>query len=152
MKLNTKDREILRLIQKDAKLTAREIARKIRSPITTVFAKIKRMEKEGIIKYYTAVLDNKKLDKPVTAFVFASFSKAENISQRQVVKEIARLPEVQEVHMITGDWDILLKVKERDLENVGRFVVDHLRIMKGIEKTLTTLALDSEKESTEILI
>ncbi len=152
MKLDAKDREILRLVQKNAKLTAREMARKINSPITTVFAKIKRMERDGIIKGYAAILDNKKLERPVTAFVFASFSKAERISQRDVVREISKMAEVQEVHIITGEWDIIMKIKEGDIEGVGKFVVDNLRTLKGVEKTLTILALDSEKESMEILV
>ena len=152
MKIDGKDREILRLVQKDAKMTAKEMSRKINSPITTVFAKIKRMEKEGIIKGYTAVLDSKKLDRPITAFIFTSFSKAEHTSQRDVVKEIGRMHQVQEVHIVTGDWDIIMKIKEKDIESVGKFVVDNLRGMKGIEKTLTVLALESEKESTEISI
>jgi len=151
MKLDENDRKILMLIQENARMTAKEIARKINSPITTVFAKIKRMEKEGIIKGYTAILDSKKLGKPVTAFIFASFSKSENVSQKQLVKEIAKMPEVQEVHIITGDWDILIKVKEKDVESIGSFVVDNLRAFKGIDKTLTVLALESEKESTKIL-
>jgi len=152
MKLDEKDKQILRMIQKDAKLTAREIARKINSPITTVFAKIKRMERDGIIKGYATIVDHKMLEKSVTAFIYASFSKGEHVSQRDVVREIAKLPHVQEVHMITGDWDMIIKIKEKDIDSIGKFVVDHLRTLKGIEKTLTTLVLGTEKESTEVLI
>jgi DNA-binding Lrp family transcriptional regulator len=74
LKLDEKDLAILNLLQKNCKMTAKEIAKKINSPITTVFAKIKRMEQQGIIKEYRAILDHKKLNFGVTAFILASFS------------------------------------------------------------------------------
>jgi Lrp/AsnC family leucine-responsive transcriptional regulator len=112
LKLDEKDLAILNLLQKNCKMTAKEIARKINSPITTVFAKIKRMEQQGIIKEYRAVLDHKKLDFGVTAFILASFSYRANkeetpLSQRVIAEQISKFPEVQEVHIISGDWDIL---------------------------------------------
>ncbi|MEM2937111.1 MAG: Lrp/AsnC family transcriptional regulator [Candidatus Bathyarchaeia archaeon] len=154
-KFDEKDMAILTLIQRDCKLTAREIAEKINAPITTVFAKIKRMEQQGIIKGYRAILDSKKLNFGVTAFILASFSyrigkNEETLSQRVIAEQIAKFPEVQEVHIIAGDWDILIKVKERDVDSVGKFVIDKLRTVKGIEKTLTCMVFDTPKETTVI--
>jgi len=155
-KTDEKDIEILTWLQKDCKLTAREIADKINSPITTVFAKIKRMEQQGIIKEYRAILDNKKLNFGVTAFILTSFSyrtgknEEQTLSQRLIAEQIAKFPEVQEVHIISGDWDILIKVKEKDVDSVGKFVVDKLRTVKGIEKTLTCIVFDTPKETTAL--
>jgi DNA-binding Lrp family transcriptional regulator len=148
-----KDLEILRMIQENSRLTAREISERIDLPITTVFAKIKRMERLGIVKAYHAVLDAAKLNMGTTAFILASFAYRKGkkaLSQRKVAKEIAQLPEVQEVHIISGDWDILIKVRARDVDAIGKFVVDKLRLVDGIEKTLTCLVFESEKESTAI--
>jgi Lrp/AsnC family leucine-responsive transcriptional regulator len=154
LKLDEKDIAILFLIQKDCKLTAREIARKIESPITTVFAKIRRMEEIGIIKEYRAVLDPKKLDCRTTAFILASVTYGvrndEMFSQRDKAAEIARFPEVQEVHIITGDWDLLIKLKAENVDSVGQFVIDKLRFIRGIEKTLTCMVFETCKETTEI--
>lgn len=157
MKLDEKDKAILKLLQENCKLTAREIAERIDAPVTTVFAKIKRMEQLGIIREYRAILDHKKLDFGVTAFILASFSyrtggNEQTLSQRQIAEQIAKFPEVQEVHIISGDWDILIKVRDKDVDSVGRFVVDKLRTVKGIEKTLTCLVFDTPKETTSILI
>ncbi len=153
-KIDPKDLEILVLLQKDCKLTAKEIARTIDSPVTTVFAKIKRMEELGIIKAYNAVLDADKLDKGTTAFILASVSYGSKDtaqqSQRRIAKDIAKFPEVEEVHIITGDWDIIIKVKERDVAAIGRFVIDKLRPVQGIEKTLTCMVFETEKETTNI--
>ncbi|MEM3442268.1 MAG: Lrp/AsnC family transcriptional regulator [Candidatus Bathyarchaeia archaeon] len=156
-KLDDKDRAILNLLQSNCRLTAREIATKINSPITTVFAKIKRMEEIGIIKGYKAILDAQKLQFGTTAFILASVSyrtkdNATLISQRDIAKEISGFPEVQEVHIITGDWDLLIKVRAENVDDVGKFVIDKLRLVKGIEKTLTCMVFETCKETTEIPI
>ena len=154
-KLDQKDMAILTLVQRNCRLTAREIAGKINSPITTVFAKIKRMEELGIIKEYRAVLDPKKLDCGTTAFILASVTygvrnEEKPFSQRDKAAEIAKFPEVQEVHIITGDWDLLIKLRTESIDSIGRFVIDKLRFVRGIEKTLTCMVFETCKETTEI--
>ena len=155
MSVDERDIEILRLLQEDAKVSAKEISRRIGSPITTVYSRIKKLEESGIIKGYKPVLDYAKLGRPTTALILASFTYRlsgveEPLDQRQIAREVARFPEVQEVHIISGDWDILIKVKERDVAAVGRFVVDKLRKVRGIEKTLTCMVFDTAKETLDI--
>jgi Lrp/AsnC family transcriptional regulator, leucine-responsive regulatory protein len=155
-KLDEKDLAILTLIQENSKLTANQIAKKINTPITTVFAKTKRMEEMGIIKQYRAILSPEKLNLSTAAFILAAVSySAKNedgtpISQRQVAEEIARFPEVQEVHIITGDWDLLVKLRAENVDAVGKFVVDKLRSIKGLDKTLTCMVFETVKESTSL--
>jgi DNA-binding Lrp family transcriptional regulator len=151
--LDSGDLKVLRMIQDNCRFTAREISDRTGLPVTTVFAKIKRIERLGLVKGYHAVLNARELGAGTTAFVLASFAyKSEEriVSQRKVAKEIASFPEVQEVHIISGEWDILIKVKAKDVDMVGKYVVDKLRLVKGIEKTLTCLVFESEKESTSI--
>jgi Lrp/AsnC family leucine-responsive transcriptional regulator len=154
-KLDEKDLAILTLIQENSKLTANQIAKKINAPITTVFAKIKRMEEMGIIKQYRAILSPEKLNLTTAAFILASVSYRtkddENpITQRDVAEEIARFPEVQEVHIITGDWDLLVKLRAENVEAIGKFVVDKLRRIKGLDKTLTCMVFETVKETTSL--
>jgi len=151
--LDSGDLKVLRIIQEDCRLTAREISGLTDLPVTTVFAKIKRMERLGLVKGYYAVLNARELGAGTTAFILASFSsksKDRVVSQRRVAKELTTFPEVQEVHIISGEWDILLKVKAKNVEAVGTFVVDKLRLVKGIDKTQTCLVFGSEKESLAI--
>jgi DNA-binding Lrp family transcriptional regulator len=153
--LDEKDLAILTLLQKNCRMTAREIARKINSPITTVFAKMRRMEQQEVIKEYRAILDSKKLNLGTTAFILASFSYRNGetpLSQRVIAEQIAKFPEVQAVHIISGDWDILIKIKEESVDAVGNFVIDKLRTVKGIEKTLTCMVFDTQKETTELTL
>jgi len=156
LKIDDKDLNILSLLQKNCRMTAKEIAQTIDAPVTTVFAKIKRMGELGVIKDYKAILNADKLGKGTTAFILASFSyrlkEGTQLSQRKIAKEIAKLLEVQEVHIITGDWDILIKVKEKDVGAIGNFVIDKLRMVEGIEKTLTCMVFETEKETTDILL
>lgn len=158
MKLDTSDMALLGILQRDAKKTAKDLGRDLDMPVTTVYAKIKRMEELGFIRRYTAILDAPKLGFTAIAFVLATFSYRSSpgaevtLSQREVAKEVATFPEVQEVHVISGDWDLLIKVKTTDIDAVGRFVVDKLRTVRGIEKTITCMVFDTAKETTEISI
>ncbi len=156
IKLDKQDIEILRILQQNCRLSANEIAKKTGILTTTVYAKIKRMEQLGVIKSYNAVLDSKKLGKPDTAFVMVSFSyrlSGEKVlSQREIAKKIATFPEAQEVHIITGEWDLLVKVKAENIDAVGKFVVDKLRKIAGVDKVITSMVFRTEKESLEIEI
>jgi DNA-binding Lrp family transcriptional regulator len=158
MKLDTSDMALLGILQRDSKKTAKDLGRDLDMPVTTVYAKIKRMEELGLIKRYTAILDAPKLGFTATAFVLATFSYRSSagaeatLSQREVAKEVATFPEVQEVHVISSDWDLLIKVKTTDIDAVGRFVVDKLRTVRGIEKTVTCMVFDTAKETSEISI
>jgi Lrp/AsnC family leucine-responsive transcriptional regulator len=154
--LDKRDIKILKLLQKNCRMTAKEIAKKIGSPITTVYAKIKRMEELGVIKQYRAILDSKKLDKGAAAFILTSFvyrpgGRGKPLSQRDVAKQIAAFPEVQEVHIITGGWDILIKVKADHVDTLGKFVMDKLRMVEGVENTLSCIVYETVKETTDIL-
>ena len=155
VKLDEKDMAILALIQENSKLTAKQIAKKIDAPITTIFAKTKRMEELGVIRKYRAILAPERLDSGTAAFILASVSyraKADDIpiSQRTVAEEISKFPEVQEVYIITGDWDLLVKLRAESVDAVGKFVVDKLRHIKGLEKTLTCMVFETVKETTTL--
>lgn len=154
-KLDDKDLAILALIQEDSQLTAKKIAKKINAPLTTVFAKTKRMEEQGIIKNYRAILSGEKLGAGTSAFILASVSYRSKtdgapVSQRTVAEEIARFAEVQEVHIITGDWDLLVKLQAASVDAIGKFVVDKLRLISGLEKTLTCMVFETVKETTSV--
>ena len=157
VKLDEKDLAILKLIQENSKLTAKQIAKKTGTPLTTVFAKTKRMEEFGIIKEYRAIVAPEKLSAGTAAFILASVSyraKADDapISPRVVAEEISKFPEVQEVHIITGDWDLLVKLRGENVDSIGKFVVDKLRLIKGLEKTLTCMVFETVKETTQVAL
>jgi DNA-binding Lrp family transcriptional regulator len=156
MELQEKQKKILRLLQSNGKLSSKDITKKVGGQITTVYARIKKMEELGIIKGYKAILDPKKLGKPATGFVFTSLaypaSKEGLASRKKITNEIANYSEVQEVHVITGDWDILIKIKGKDVAEMSNFVMNKIRTKHEIEKTLTCIVFETAKETMDILI
>ena len=155
VKLDETDLAILMLIQEDSKLTAKQISKKVNAPLTTVFAKMKRMEEQGVIRGYRALVAPEKLGAGTSAFILASVSYRSQtdgvpISQRTVAEEIAKFAEVQEVHIITGDWDLLVKLRAESVDAIGKFVVDKLRLISGLEKTLTCMVFETVKETTKV--
>jgi DNA-binding Lrp family transcriptional regulator len=155
IKLDKKDLEILRLIQEDYKKSIKNIAMKVNSPMTTVYTKIKRMEELGIIKGYKAILDPKKLDRGTIAFILVRFSYTtpqiqEPLSQRDIVKKMSVFPEVQETHIVSGDFDIIVKVKVKDVDEMGKFITDKLRKVEGVERTISCVVFETLKETTDI--
>ena len=144
--LDDKDRVILTELQKDARRSTKAIAKDLNIPRATVHERIKRMMDKGIIKGFTVVPDYSQLGEPVTAFILISFLPNNDVSQRELAGRIAGLDGVQEVHLISGEHDILIKVRGRSMEGIGSLVIDKLRMIPGVGKTLTVASFASIKE------
>ncbi len=149
------DRVLLSILQRDCKTTISDMSRTVDKGISTVHSRLKRLEDDGVIKKYTAVLDAKKMGRPTLGFILVRVryripGKAEMVSQREFCREIALHPFVQEVQVISGEWDVLLKVRAPSVEEMNSFIVDFLREIPSVERTITMFAMDSYLETTEI--
>jgi Lrp/AsnC family leucine-responsive transcriptional regulator len=144
--LDERDLKILKVLMKDARKSYSELAEELGLPRTTIQEKVRRMLEKGYIKSFTAIPDYSKLGKPATAFVLISFTPMMDISQRELASMIAKMDNVYEVHLISGQWDMLLKVRAGSTEEVGRLVVDNLRGIKNISKTETCFVFYTAKE------
>lgn len=145
MKLDETDIKILKILKENAKLRVREISKLIRKPITTVHNRIKKLTKEKVIKKYTVEFDDKKMGKDVDSFVlvavnYGSLSK-DNKTQEDLAKEIKKLSAVEEVVIVAGIKDIIIRVKEKDIECLNDFLINKLRKIKGVSKTQTVIIL-----------
>jgi DNA-binding Lrp family transcriptional regulator len=150
--LSEKDLLLLEKLQVDCRKSLKEIAKEVGMPMSTVHEKIKRFEKTGVIKSYRAMLNEKKLGFGVTAFIMAStkyFGGGKNF-QREIGEKVASLPHVLETHTISGDWDLIIKVKFRNVHELGKFVNERIRIIQGIDKTVTMVCIDEIKEDTTL--
>ena len=145
--MDTKDEKILRELCTNGRKSVVEISKELDIPRGTVQERINKLVKTGTIKKFVAIPDYQKIGKPVTAYVFVAFRSEERVSQRDLAEQIARISEIYEVSVISGGWDILLKVRGSSFEEIGSLVVDKLRTMKGIEKTETCVAFQTIKES-----
>ncbi len=144
MDLDKKDLKIIEILKQNSKQTTSQISKKFNIPITTVHNRIKKLEKLGIIKNYTVVLDYKKLDKGILSYILSSvmyvLPNGEKISQEEVAKEIKKIG-AEEVSIVTGGTDLIIKVRVKDVEELNEFVIKKLRSIKGVDKTQTVIVL-----------
>lgn len=145
--MDQKDMRILNILLHDGRKPVVEIANELGIPRATVQERLRRMIKNGVIRRFVAVPDYSKLGKGVLAYVLVSFRSEEGLSQRELAEKIAKIPEVYEVSLISGEWDILLKVRAHSVEEIGSLVIDKLRKMKGIERTQTCVSFQVLKEN-----
>ncbi len=113
------------------------------------------MEEEKIIKKYSAILDPVLLDRPTLALIFVTIryrvpDRADLLSQKEFCQEIAKHPFVQEVFVLSGQYDVFLKVRTKDVEEMNRFIVDFLRELPAVERTLTMFVMDNYLETQEL--
>jgi Lrp/AsnC family leucine-responsive transcriptional regulator len=144
--IDTKDELILAELKKNARNSAKNIATAIGVPRVTVHDRIQKMMQQGIIKSFNVSIDYKKIGYATEVFVFIAFIPTPDVSQRELAKRIAKLPGVYEVHIISGEYDLLLKVRGKTLEEIGTLVVDKLRQLKGVGRTLTFACFETVKE------
>ena len=136
--IDKQDFQILNELQQDASQSVLSISRKVKMPRSTVQHRIERMKANRIIKRVVAVPDYTKIGLPVTAFVLVNFLPTSGLSQQDVARSIARLENVVEVHVVAGQWDIILKARGASLKEIGELVVNQLREIPGVGQTVTS--------------
>lgn len=144
--IDEKDRKIIQELQKNSRNSTKNIAKNINIPRVTVHDRIKKMEEREIIKKFTVNIDYKKIGLSTEVFIFVSFQSGLDISQRELAKRVSKIEGIYEVHIISGEYDLLLKVRGESLEKIGKLVVDKLRKIKGVGRTLTFACFETIKE------
>jgi len=149
-KLNNTDRSILKLLQENARMTLKEIAKKLHVSTTPIFDRIKKMEKAGVIKNYVTLIDHKKVGKSLIVFINISLKEHDKSCINRFVESITKFPEVIECHHITGNADFLLKLILVDIEAYNQFILDKLSIIPEIGKVESRFSLSVRKMATAI--
>jgi len=145
--IDKKDKIILAELKKNARESTKKIATKTEMPRSTIRDRIKKMVNNGVIKSFTIQLGYDKIDLPTTVFVFLSITPNSNIQHRQLASRIAKIPGVYEVYMITGDYDLLIKVRGKSIEDIGKIVIDKFRVLPGVQKSHTSACFEAIKEA-----
>jgi len=144
-KIDGKDLQILDMLRANSRLSEQKIAKKTGIPMTTVHNRAKKMREAGIIEGYTVRLNHAKLGKPITAYVLL---KAVNqADQNELLEYIAKIPQVCEAAMITGDFDLMLKARIGGMEELNKVVVANLRKHKGIGESITMISYRTVEKS-----
>lgn len=149
--LDDKDLAILRLLQADAKLSVRDISSQINLSTTPTHERIKRMEKLGIIKQYTTVVDRKKVQKGMMVIVMVALSAHNKGIAIQFIEQVSQFKEVVEFYNISGDFDFMLKILAPNMDDFHDFFVNQLSEVVGIGQTKSIFVMNSIKESSQIL-
>lgn len=146
VELDEKDLQIIRSLLQDSRKSFSDLSAELGVPRTTLQERVKRLVDRGVIKSFTIIPDYSKLGRPVTAFVLVSFMPGSGYSQREVAGRIAEIEGVHEVHIVSGDWDILVKIRGASMEEIGSIVIDKIRGIEGVARTLTCASFATIKE------
>ena len=144
--LDTRDRKILGLLQKDASVAQAEIARRVGLSTAAVHERIKKLEAAGVIRRWTVIVDPAVVGSPVAAFVEVFFEHPRY--EASFLERVARVDEVQECHHVTGESSLLLKVRVADMESLQQLLLREVGAFEGVRQTRTVMALSTVKEET----
>jgi Lrp/AsnC family transcriptional regulator, leucine-responsive regulatory protein len=142
------DKQILNIIQKDARIANAEIARQVGLAPSAVLERIRKLEERGVIRGYATELEPKAVGYGLTAFV--SVRTRECCSETD--KTLAEIPEVLEVHDVAGEDSYLLKVRVKNAEDLSRLLRERLKNVPNVAATKTTVVLQTIKETTALPI
>lgn len=140
-------KNVLDILKFNSNLSIRQISKKTMIPSTTVYSRIQYLVKEGIIKDYTVNLDYKKLDKNFTSIIqlSADYDSLRDLDKNQndLAKEILKFSEVESIDIVTGEIDMLIKVRVKDVEEYNKFLFEKLQKMKGVGKTTSLVVINN---------
>lgn len=148
LKLDAVDIKILEILQGDARITTKALADQLNLSTTPVFERVKRLEREGLIKKYVALVDNKKLGLRLIAFISISLTKHSRSYLEKFVKEVEQYPEVMECYHIAGNYDFLLKVVVRNMEVYETFILNKLSTIANLGHVQSSFVLSENLHST----
>ena len=146
--LDPADRAILQMLQEDAFLTTKEIAAVLGLTNTPVFERVKRLEREGYIARYTALLDRRKIGLPMLVLCDVLLKEHNRDFLLRFEASVVGLPEVLECHHVTGEYDYLLKVAVRDMDDYQRFIKEKLATLENIGRVQSHFVMTEVKNST----
>ena len=144
--IDVKDLKILKLLRERGDLTVRQISSKTGMPITTVHNRIRRLRDSGIIRRYTIEVDNSKIGKTLSAYVLvkadSAYLKANRKNQHDLLKILGKLDFVERADIVTGEIDMVLLIRARDVGELDKIIIEKLRQVEGIASTQTLVILN----------
>lgn len=144
------DREILAILQENARIPNAEIARRVEMAPSAVLERIRKLEERGVIRGYSVRLDPKALGCGLLAYVFVRSEGG--VWQGDFAEVLSGIAEVQEVHHIAGEDCFLVKVRTSDTGALGTLLRDRFGALPSVRSTRTTIVLETAKETTALAI
>ena len=145
--LDRTDRMILEILQNEGRIAISELAARVRLSTTPCSERVKRLERDGVIMGYHARLDPKFLDRNLLVFLEISLSAKSGDVFEQVAKDLIEIPEVQECHLISGDFDYLVKARLKEMSAYRRLLGDLLKKLPSSASSHSYIVMEEIKES-----
>ena len=140
------DLQILRTLQDNARLTTKELAARVHLSTTPVFERLKRLEAQGYIKKYIAVLDAEKLNRAFLVFCRVKLRRLNKEIAEEFTGIIREIPEVTECYNISGSYDYLLKIHAPDMKYYQEFLLNVLGTIESLGSMESTFVMDEVKQ------
>ena len=147
--LDVTDRKILRILQSDARIANADLAKRIHLSATPTLERVRRLEREGFIESYAAVLNPEKMDAAMIAFVEVNLDRTNEDVLDKFAQAACATPEIVECNLIAGGFDYLLKIRVEDMTAYRKFLGTRLAELPGIRATHTFMVMEKIKNSTE---
>jgi Lrp/AsnC family leucine-responsive transcriptional regulator len=150
MDLDPTDRRILETLQRQGRISNADLAERINLSASACHRRVQRLEEEGYISGYVALLDPRRLGRQTTVFVEITLSGQADEVLDAFEKAVARVPEVLECHLMAGSADYLLKVVAKDTEDFARIHRKSLATLPGVQGMQSSFALRTVRQTTAI--
>lgn len=147
--LDETDIKILNHLQEDGRAQRNTIAEIVHLSVPSVSERMRKLEEKGLIATYNAILDAKKFNFDITAFIFVEVESSERYPN--FIDKITNHPEVLECHSITGDGSHILKVRTKNTESLERFL-SLIQTWDGVTRTRSNIVLSTFKETRKLAI
>lgn len=146
------DRQILRILQKEGRMANVELARRVNLSPTPCLERVKRLEREGFIRDYAAILDPVKVHAGLVVYIQVTLTNTDTASLEEYNRRISELDEVQECHMVAGGFDYLVKIRIKDMMGYRRFLGEKLGSIPGVRETHTYVVIQEVKSETSVAV
>ena len=153
--IDDKNKKLLHLLQEDCKQSISKLSKVLGIGISSVHARMKALKESKVIEKYTAIVNPERVGRGTLAFILITVryrvpGRTEVLSQREFCRVIAGHHLVQSVHVLSGEYDVLLKVRAENIDEMNKFIVDFLRELPEVDRTLTMFAMDSYLDTLEL--
>ncbi|PVH29110.1 Lrp/AsnC family transcriptional regulator [Pararhodobacter oceanensis] len=150
MQLDTTDRRILKVLQTEGRISNADLAERISLSPSACHRRVQRLEHDGYISGYVALLDARKIGRPATVFVEITLSSQSDEVLDAFEKGVAKIPDVLECHLMAGNADYLIKLMVEDTEDFARIHRRYLARLPGIAQMHSSFALRTVVKTTAL--
>ncbi|MDC9721933.1 MAG: Lrp/AsnC family transcriptional regulator [Urechidicola sp.] len=149
-KLDKTDYKILGLLQENCRITTKKLSEKLNLSTSPVFERIKKLEKEGYIDNYVALLNERKIGLKQTIFIGVTLKGHTRSFLEKFLKQVNSFPEVMECYQVSGNFDFLLKIVIEDMDAYEKFVQTKLSLISELGNVHSYIAIKKGKQTTKL--